>query len=79
MSTADILLDVTDLHAGYGKAEVLSGLRLSVPRGGVVTVIGPNGAGKSTLLNSLMGLLHARGSIVFDGASRCRACRSRSA
>jgi branched-chain amino acid transport system ATP-binding protein len=30
-------------------------------------VIGPNGAGKSTLLNSLMGLLRARGRIVFDG------------
>jgi ABC-type branched-subunit amino acid transport system ATPase component len=35
----------------------------------VVTVIGPNGAGKSTLLNSLMGLLHARGRILFDGES----------
>jgi len=68
MSAAtDLLLEVSDLHAGYGKAEVLSGLRLSVPRGGVVSVIGPNGAGKSTLLNSLMGLLHARGRIVFDG------------
>ena len=66
---ADLLLDVSDLHAGYGKAEVLSGLALQVPRGRVVTVIGPNGAGKSTLLNSLMGLLRARGRIVFDGAS----------
>ncbi|MFI4928747.1 MAG: ABC transporter ATP-binding protein [Burkholderiales bacterium] len=66
-ATPDLLLDVADLHAGYGKAEVLSGLRLSVPRGGVVSVIGPNGAGKSTLLNSLMGLLQARGRIVFDG------------
>ena len=47
----------------------LSGLALQVPRGRVVTVIGPNGAGKSTLLNSLMGLLRARGRIVFDGAS----------
>ena len=64
---ADLLLDVSDLHAGYGKAEVLSGLRLSVPRGSVVSVIGPNGAGKSTLLHSLMGLLQARGRIVFDG------------
>jgi branched-chain amino acid transport system ATP-binding protein len=70
MSNAtDLLLDVTDLHAGYGKAEVLSGLSLQVPRGSVVSVIGPNGAGKSTLLNSLMGLLQARGRIRFDGAS----------
>jgi len=69
LNVADLLLDVSDLHAGYGKAEVLSGLALQVPRGRVVTVIGPNGAGKSTLLNSLMGLLRARGRIVFDGAS----------
>jgi branched-chain amino acid transport system ATP-binding protein len=68
-AATDLLLDVSDLHAGYGKAEVLSGLALRVPRGGVVSVIGPNGAGKSTLLNSLMGLLHARGRIVFDGES----------
>ncbi|HTP72214.1 MAG TPA: ABC transporter ATP-binding protein [Burkholderiaceae bacterium] len=66
---ADTLLDVAGLHAGYGKAEVLSGIALRVPRGGVVSVIGPNGAGKSTLLNALMGLLNAKGRIVFDGES----------
>jgi branched-chain amino acid transport system ATP-binding protein len=55
------------LHAGYGKAEVLSGLDLVLPRGAVVTVIGPNGAGKSTTLNALMGVLPARGRIAFDG------------
>jgi branched-chain amino acid transport system ATP-binding protein len=64
---SDLLLDVSDLHAGYGKAEVLSGLALQVPRGSVVSVIGPNGAGKSTLLGALMGLVRARGRIVFDG------------
>jgi branched-chain amino acid transport system ATP-binding protein len=61
------ILDVNDLHAGYGKAEVLSGLNLTLPRGAVVTVIGPNGAGKSTTLNALMGVLPSRGRIVFDG------------
>ncbi|MBX3586886.1 MAG: ABC transporter ATP-binding protein [Ramlibacter sp.] len=61
------LLEVKSLHAGYGKAEVLTGLDLSLPRGNVVTVIGPNGAGKSTLLNALMGVLPARGEIRFDG------------
>ncbi|GAB3663514.1 ABC transporter ATP-binding protein [Ramlibacter alkalitolerans] len=61
------LLQVRGLHAGYGRAEVLTGLDFELPRGSVVTVIGPNGAGKSTTLNALMGLLPARGSIVFDG------------
>ena len=61
------LLQVTDLRAGYGRAEVLHGLSLQADKGGVITVIGPNGAGKSTLLGSLMGLLPSQGSIRFDG------------
>ena len=61
------LLQVTDLHAGYGRAEVLSGLDVQLAQGQVVTIIGPNGAGKSTTLNALMGVLPARGRIVFDG------------
>ncbi|HMM84287.1 ABC transporter ATP-binding protein [Azohydromonas sp.] len=61
------LLEVADLHAGYGRAEVLTGLALRLDKGRVVTVIGPNGAGKSTLLNALMGVLPSRGSVRFDG------------
>jgi len=61
------LLEVTDLHAGYGRAEVLTGLNLRLEKGQVVTVIGPNGAGKSTLLNALMGVLGSSGTVRFDG------------
>ena len=61
------LLKVTDLRAGYGKAEVLHGLNLQADKGSVITVIGPNGAGKSTFLGSLMGLLPSRGRIEFQG------------
>ncbi len=61
------LLKVTDLHAGYGKAEVLRGLSIEAAPGSVITVIGPNGAGKSTMLGALMGLLPARGTLHFDG------------
>ena len=61
------LLQVEQLHAGYGRAEVLSGLDFHLDKGRVVTVIGPNGAGKSTTLNALMGVLPSRGRIVFDG------------
>jgi branched-chain amino acid transport system ATP-binding protein len=64
---AEDLLIVEDLHAGYGRAEVLTGLTLRVPAGGVVTVIGPNGAGKSTTLNALMGVLPSRGRIRYEG------------
>ena len=63
------LLQVTDLRAGYGKAEVLHGISLEAAKGSVITVIGPNGAGKSTFLNSLMGILPAQGQIEFAGQS----------
>lgn len=68
----DLLLEVNDLHAGYGRAEVLHGIRLKAAKGSVVTVIGPNGAGKSTLLNALMGVLPARGEIRYAGTSVLR-------
>ena len=64
---AELLLNVKDLHAGYGRAEVLHGLTITAHAGKVITVIGPNGAGKSTLLNALMGVLPARGAIGYDG------------
>jgi branched-chain amino acid transport system ATP-binding protein len=64
---AELLLNVHDLHAGYGRAEVLHGLTITARPGKVITVIGPNGAGKSTLLNALMGILPTRGTIEYDG------------
>jgi branched-chain amino acid transport system ATP-binding protein len=64
----DPLLDVRDLCVSYGRAEVVHDVSVRVTRGALVTVIGANGAGKTTLLNAIMGLLHARGSILFDSA-----------
>jgi len=63
------LLQVRDLHAGYGRAEVLHGLSLQAEPGSVVTVIGPNGAGKSTLLGALMGVLPSRGELLYQEQS----------
>jgi branched-chain amino acid transport system ATP-binding protein len=61
------LLKVSGLHAGYGRAEVLTGLDFRLGQGQVVTIIGPNGAGKSTTLNALMAVLPSRGQVLFDG------------
>jgi branched-chain amino acid transport system ATP-binding protein len=67
----DAVLEVVDLHAAYGKVEVLHGLNLRAMPGEIVTMIGPNGAGKSTLLNAIGGALpigaSARGKILFNG------------
>jgi branched-chain amino acid transport system ATP-binding protein len=62
------LLEVEDLHAGYGRMEILKGVSLRVESGQIVSIIGPNGAGKSTVFKTLFGLLPARqGRVRFAG------------
>lgn len=48
---------IEDIHAGYGKKEVLKGISLDVAKGQMVALIGPNGSGKSTLLKVVAGFL----------------------
>ena len=68
------LLEVRALNAGYGAAQVLFDVDLSVRRGEVVALMGRNGAGKSTTLKALMGLLPRRqGAISFLGRDISRA------
>jgi len=63
------LLQIQDLHAGYGDAVVLQGVSLAIGAGELVALVGSNGAGKTTLLRALSGLIAIRrGHIVFDGA-----------
>lgn len=57
---ADMLLDVRDLNAWYGAAQILRGVNLQVGRGEVVALMGRNGAGKSTTLKAVMGLVQRR-------------------
>ncbi len=62
------LLEVENLHAGYGQIEVLKGISLSVEPGEIVALIGANGAGKTTTLMSISGCVRAHsGRIAFDG------------
>lgn len=51
------MLEVVDLVAGYGRAQVLHAVGLSVAAGEVLVLFGRNGAGKSTTLKAMMGLL----------------------
>ena len=61
------LLTVTGLSAGYGKAEVLHGVTLSVAAHQIVAIVGPNGAGKTTLMHAIMGLLPRTGQVALTG------------
>lgn len=53
------LLELVDVHAAYGRIEVLHGVDLTLPTGSVLALLGPNGAGKSTTLKVLSGLVPA--------------------
>ncbi|HLU00581.1 MAG TPA: ABC transporter ATP-binding protein [Burkholderiaceae bacterium] len=68
MSVPTTLLEIRDLHAGYGQSHVLHGMKLRIEPGEFVTLLGRNGMGKSTTIKCLMGLMRPRsGSIVLDG------------
>jgi branched-chain amino acid transport system ATP-binding protein len=61
------MLEVTDLHAFYGKSHVLHGVHLTVGDGEIVSLLGRNGVGRSTTVKAVMGQVAARGSIRFKG------------
>jgi len=64
-----MLLTVNDVHAFYGKSQILHGISLEIDKGEIVALLGRNGVGKSTTLKSIMGLVPPKkGSVRFKGA-----------
>src|SRR5208282_1294597 len=62
------MLEVRALCAGYGRAQALHELSLSVGNAETVVLLGRNGAGKSTTLKAIAGLLRpVRGEVLFAG------------
>lgn len=62
------LLQIDELHAGYGPIEVLKGISLEVRQGEIVTIIGANGAGKTSTLMCISGVNRIRrGTVLFEG------------
>jgi branched-chain amino acid transport system ATP-binding protein len=61
------VLEVTDLHAYYGKSHILQGVNFSVQKGEIISLFGHNGVGKSTTVKAIMGEVSPTGSIKFKG------------
>ena len=61
---AEPMLDVQNLRAWYGAAQILFNLDFHIGHGEVVALMGRNGAGKSTAIKSLMGLIPQRSGVV---------------
>ncbi|MGI6855060.1 ABC transporter ATP-binding protein [Mesorhizobium sp. 1B3] len=62
------LLEMTDIHGGYGGANILNGVNIAIDADQIGVIVGPNGAGKSTTLKALFGMLTiSQGTVAFSG------------
>ena len=62
------MLEIQNLNASYGQAQVLFNVSLLVPRGNMLLIRGLNGAGKSSLLKAIMGLMpQSTGNLLWQG------------
>lgn len=60
-ASSDIMLDVRDLHAHYGKSHILQGVSFNLRRGEAISLLGRNGSGRSTTMKAIMGLVAPTG------------------
>jgi branched-chain amino acid transport system ATP-binding protein len=63
------VLELRDVHAGYGATPVLHGVGFTVAPGEIVALLGRNGSGRSTTAKAVMGLVPSRGTIAWNGQS----------
>jgi len=61
------ILSVQDLEVAYGPTQVIFGVSLDVPEGGLCCLMGRNGVGKSTLLQTIVGLQPVRAGRILLG------------
>lgn len=61
------MIEVTDMHAYYGKSHILQGVSMNVQEGEIVALLGRNGVGRSTTCKAIMGEVTPVGSVKFKG------------
>lgn len=69
-------LELRDVRKRFGKAEIIRGANLQVPKGERFAVIGPNGAGKSTLFNLISGRFPSTGGDILLNGQNITGLRS---
>jgi branched-chain amino acid transport system ATP-binding protein len=77
-----MIIELSDLHAGYDEVRVLQGISLKADDGAITAIVGANGSGKTTLMRVIAGLLpvaagrlEANGSSIVETASHERVAR----
>jgi phospholipid/cholesterol/gamma-HCH transport system ATP-binding protein len=66
--SAQVMIDVVDLHKSFGEVKVLTGINLRVPAGSTCVILGGSGSGKTVLMKHMIGLLKPdSGRMVIDG------------
>lgn len=63
------MLEVRNLHAGYGKSHVLHGVDFCIQPGDIVALLGRNGSGRSTTAKAIMGLVACQGMVCWSAAA----------
>ena len=74
------MIELDGVSAGYGGADVIKNISLTIKKGRLISIIGANGAGKSTLIKAAAGLLPIRtGRITVSGRQLCAMTRQEAA
>jgi len=64
---SNVVLEVQNVHAYYGKSHVLHGVHFHVEEGQIVGLLGRNGSGRSTTAKAIMGMVESQGSVKWKG------------
>ena len=74
------MIELDGVSAGYGGADVIKNISLTVKKGRLISIIGANGSGKSTLIKAAAGLLPiSSGRITVSGRELCAMTRQEAA
>lgn len=64
------LLEIENLHAFYGKSQVLHGVAFAIQRGEILALLGRNGSGRSSTAKAIMGLVSCSGTVQWAGGQK---------